>query len=314
MPKQNNLALTLEQRQAVRSDLHNRFEEQHPHYVSEGDAVQLPPAKKPASLANVDISKKQMAQVPIPEPQKSVICGSILGDSSISIDSGYANARVANRHSTRQFDWFFWKWLVCLKDFINGLGTVQVQNPDGYQAKTPLLPGETFLGKLRVVSKACPQLTALRVVVCDNAGKKSIERNWLNHMTDYFLMTLWCDDGSLMHRNQGVISLESTPSPQLEILRDYLRKVWGVETRLERSQQSAKSPVLGYRLAFVNQDNLLKFLRIVAPIIPVKSMLNKVLFVPTNNPDLLQRWATELEGLVLPQFREDVRKFYLSLN
>lgn len=67
---------------------------------------------------------------------------------------------------------------------------------------------------------------------------------------------------------------------------------------------------LTYRLYISNQQSLLKFLRIIAPIIPVKDMMYKVMFVPKNNLDLLQRWASEICELVQPEFQMYLKKEY----
>jgi len=65
-----------------------------------------------------------------------------------------------------------------------------------------------------------------------------------------------------------------------------------------------------HRIFIANQASLLNILRIVAPKVPVKEMIYKVLFVPRSNPELLQRWASEIKELVQPEFRSYVEDFY----
>jgi hypothetical protein len=68
-----------------------------------------------------------------------------------------------------------------------------------------------------------------------------------------------------------------------------------------------------YRIYIKDQESLLKLLRIIAPIIPVEEMLYKVMFVPKNNFGLLQRWASEVTELVIPEFRNYVSEEYSKI-
>ena len=269
-------------------------------------SYKLPEPTYASKLVNVKMSHKQMAQIPMDDISKSVLCGTLIGDSSIAINKGFANARYQNRHSTRQMSWFVWKHLVVLKQFTNESG-VSYQESDGYQQNVTPMPGE-ILGKVKIASKASPELTALHKIIVDG-GKKSIQRSWLNPMNSYFLMTLWLDDGSLMNNRQGVICLNSTPRREQTILRDYLLKVWGIETSSQQGHVMTNGQV-SYRITIDNVESLLKLLRLIAPLIPVREMLYKICFVPVNNPSLLQRWKTEVLGLVRPEFVDQVKKFY----
>lgn len=277
-------------------------------YPSWQQALNLPKPIYPAKLAGVVISNKQMAQVPLDEIRKSVLCGTLLSDSSFRINKGYANARFQARHSTRQYTWFVWKYLVLLKEFTNTTGVI-FQYPDGYQVNSPLKPGEEILGKLKIASKADPKLTELHKVVCVH-NVKTIQRSWLNHMNSYFLMTIWLDDGSLYNGCQGLICFSSTPVAEQNVFRQYLLAVWGIKTSLQDTGKVMKNGQINYRITIDKIDSLLKLLRLIAPIIPVREMLYKVCFIPKNNPSLLQRWKTELLGLVRPEFCQDIEDFY----
>jgi LAGLIDADG DNA endonuclease family len=273
---------------------------------------ELPKPINPEGLKDVDVSKKQMAQIEIPDIQRSVLCGTIFGDTSIGINKGYKNARVQNRHSTRQASWFFWKWLICLKDLNNGLSSITFQNPDGKQLKSVPASGE-ILGKLKISSKATPVLTQIYNVICEKK-KKKIERKWLNHMNNYFLMTLWLDDGSLMNNRQGVFSLDLLKKEDQEILAQYLKTVWKINCYVKQQPEIMVTiGTYGYRIVIADQESLLNLLRVIAPVVPVKEMLYKVMFVPENNRDLLQRWASELETLVYPEFKEYVKNEYQNI-
>jgi hypothetical protein len=272
----------------------------------------LPKGKFPEALKEVDLSKKQMSLLPLDENTKSVLCGTIISDTSFSISKGYKNARFQARHSTRQFTWFTWKYLVILKEFTRKSGVV-FSKPDGFQLKSELLPGETLLGKLKIASIAHEKLTELHKIICVN-NRKKVQRFWLNHMNNYFLMTIWLDDGSLMSGRQGVISFNSMPVEEQRIFREYLLKVWGIKTSFQDTGLKMANGQENLRITIDDYESLLTLLRLIAPIIPVREMLYKVCFVPKGNPNLLERWRTELAGLVKPEFRADIEKYYADIE
>jgi len=51
-------------------------------------------------------------------------------------------------------------------------------------------------------------------------------------------------------------------------------------------------------------------LKLIAPIIPVKQMLYKIMFVPKNNLPLLQRWTSEVVDLVQTEFKDQLQQDY----
>jgi LAGLIDADG DNA endonuclease family len=274
------------------------------------DVTKLTPTF-PTQLANVDLSKKEMANTGIHPVTLSVICGTTFGDANLAKQTGYQNARLQYRHSTRQTDWFMWKTLCPLRTYVNET-SIQFQQPDGMQRKVEAIGGET-LGKWKVATFAEPGLTKVQQIVSPQ-NKKTISRRWLNHMSDYFLMTLWLDDGSLSKGRQGYISCNSTPLPQARILAHYISKVWGAECRAytNMSKASASNPSPS-EIAFVDVDNLQKFLRIVAPLVPIQSMLYKVCFFPDDRA-IRQRWISELKQLVRSDFHFEIEKYYAYLE
>jgi hypothetical protein len=276
------------------------------------EPLNLTEATYPKTLEKVDLSKKQMSQLPFDEITKSVLCGTIISDTSFTIDQGFANARFQVRQSTRQFTWFTWKYFVILKEFCNLSGLI-FSLPDGYQAKSKLKSGEEILGKLKLASKAHEKLTELHKIVCVN-NRKTVQRFWLNHMNNYFLMTIWLDDGSLYNKSQGIISFNAMPIDQQLVFRDYLLKVWKIETSFQDTGLVMKNGQKNLRISIDNQESLLTLLRLIAPIVPVREMLYKVCFVPKGNSSLLERWKTELKGLVKPEFVADIEKYYANIK
>jgi hypothetical protein len=102
----NAIKLSKELRQEKMKTLYGKFQQQYPQYFGDSK-MPTPKASHPFSLKNVDLNAKRMAKVPIPDLQKSVLCGTCLGDSSLRIQPRYKNARIQCRHSTNQSEWFF---------------------------------------------------------------------------------------------------------------------------------------------------------------------------------------------------------------
>lgn len=313
------MTLTLEQRREIAATLMDRAFAENPNWSV------VPIAKQPASLAGVSIAVKQVANLPIKEPALSILAGTLTGDTSLVIDKGYANARFKVRHSTQQYSWFAWKYRYMLKTYSLPTSVI-FSEPDGYQLKAKskiqgvpihtvgsganLAPLTTVVGKLQLSSKVHPDLTALYRIICPS-GKKELSRSWLNHMTDYYLMTVWLDDGGLSTGNgrQGRFSLEAWSLKEQNVFRQYLKVVWGIETTHLNIGRFMENGLPVYKIDIADLDNLMKLLRIIAPIVPVKEMLYKVCLMPKDK-GLLQRWRSELLGLVQPQFVDYVNDYY----
>lgn len=274
------------------------------------DVMKLIPTYAP-NLQKVNLEGKEITQININPVSLSAICGTVLGDSNLSVSKGYKNARIQARHSTRQTDWFMWKSFCILNPFINET-SILFQLPDGHQKKSEKLPGE-ILGKWKISTKVDNELTKLRDIIAPN-NKKTVKRKWLNHMNNYFLMALWLDDGSLSKGRQGVISVNSMPLDQAQVLADYITTVWGVSCKatIVESKRTSTNPE-PVQIEIEDQDNLEKFLRIIAPIIPVESMIYKVCFCPLDSSHQ-ERWASELKTLVREQWHDTIEKYLAYLS
>lgn len=273
--------------------------------------VKLLKATPPSKLKNVNLSDKRMAQLGFDPVVLSVLCGSIFSDASIAINKNYANARIQMRDSTRQTEWFMWKVLCVFSTFVKPTGIV-FQNPDGFQANSPKADGEV-LGKWKISSSATTELTALYTIICDQ-GKKKMQRFWLNHMNDHFLMTLWLDDGGLVGGRQGVIAYYAVPEAELKVFTDYMLAVWDIKCNVVAAPSRAtKTNPKPYQINIADLDNLEKLLRIIAPIVPVKSMLYKICLYPIES-SRLQRWTSELKTLVRQDWHDDIDQIYADLS
>jgi len=263
----------------------------------------------PSSLKQVNLSQKEMAQLGLHPVVLSTLCGTVFGDSSLKVQKNYANARLSYRHSTRQTDWFLWKTLCAFSEFTTEEG-IQFQLPDGFQAEAALIAGEC-LGKWKLSTRVDTKLTNLQQKIAPK-NVKTIERFWLNHMNNYFLMTLWLDDGSLVGDLgcQGIIATGEMPLEQVTILAEYLTTVWGIACHGgELESQKMRNGRLATRLYISDKENLQKFLRLIAPIVPVKSMLYKICFFP-DDVSLQQCWASELKSMVRLEWHNEIDKIY----
>lgn len=255
--------------------------------------------KKPPGLP-ANLSKLEISKLEIDRSTLSVLCGTLLGDGSLQIQTNYRNARFQYRHSTRQAEWFMWKSLGPLKEFV-GDEAIQFQEPDGEQKKTKRI-GSECLGKLHLSSLTSEKLTSLHRIICKE-NKICIQDDWLQYMNAYFLMALWLDDGSLTNKRQGYFCLNSTPKSELDILIKYIKTVWEIDCKLEQLKENQ------YRIAISDEANLYKLMQVIAPLIPIKSMLYKVCFYPTNKT-LLQHWTTEIKKLVRKEWHNEIDKQY----
>ena len=283
----------------------------------------------PSKLSNVNLSSKQMAKINLDPAQKSILCATIICDGSIAIDKGYANARIQMRHSTRQTDWFMWKCFYAFPKVTPN--SIVFGKPDGFQSNSLSLSYSSargreveveveVLGKWKVSSGATVELTALYSIICGKGGKKKMKRSWLNQMNDYFLMTIWLDDGSLVGHRQGVIAFYYLSQAELNVFADYMLSVWAIKCHVV----AAPIPPTGERATPTNPtappfqiniadlDNLERLLRLIAKIIPVKSMLYKVCFYPIES-SRLQRWTAELKTLVRQEWHTEIDQIYSDI-
>ncbi len=248
---------------------------------------------------------KRYYQVPLSDRVKEIILGTILGDGSLKKQKKYKNVRLQFRHSEKDSEYFFWK----VKELqeITSNKSVKKQKPDGYSQNN----------KLRFLSAALPSLSQLHELTYQK-NKLKIKRRWLNNMTPLSLAVWWCDNGSLIGEGgrKGVFCTDSFDQKSVKIIQQYLKKVWDIETKvasISRPRDGKKEQY--WRLWIQSTEELKKFLRIIIPHLPVKTMLRKVIFLYKDS-QYQQRWISEIISLskfsqeeILSELKKKKRKW-----
>lgn len=217
---------------------------------------------------------------------KAIILGSLLGDGSLKINERYQNARFSFRHSVHQADYFHWK--VRALQEIASESNVWVQKNDGGYGQSD---------KLRFQSRALPALTELYRLT-HKQKRLVIRRKWLNMMTPLSLAIWWFDDGSIItNGRRGVLCTDGFDRGSVKILVQYLDTVWKIKTSLGAVGRKRDGKQEEYwRLWIRSSQELVKFLHIIVPYVPVASLLPKVMMLYRDS-QLQQRWISEVTKL-----------------
>lgn len=215
---------------------------------------------------------------------RSIILGSLLGDGSLKLHSGYVNARFSFRHSEAQKEYFFWKARELAE--ISADSSVFHQKKDGFGTND----------KLRYQSRALPALTELYQLT-HKRGRFEIRRHWLNLLTPKSLAIWWCDDGSIIgNGRKGVLCTDGFDKQSVERLARYLQVVWHIDTHVGAVNRQRRYGAKEYYRLWFGTEELKKFLRIILPHIPVASMLAKTILL-YRDPQIQQRWISEVTAL-----------------
>lgn len=208
---------------------------------------------------------------------RAIIFGSLLGDGSLKVHSGYKNARFSFKHSIKQKDYFLWKAskLSCYSS--NNSKWIQDETEDnssyGYK-------------KVRFQSRALPELTKIwKITHRDN--QKIINNGWLNNLNELSLAIWWLDDGSLIgNSRKGVFCTDSFKINEVKLLKEYLEKQWHIVTKIGVINKRV-------RLNIYSTKNLKKFLKIITPHIETKKMLYKTLLLYQDDK-CQQNWISKI--------------------
>jgi LAGLIDADG DNA endonuclease family len=239
-------------------------------------------------------------QISLSDHCKSIICGTLLGDSCLQITKGYKNARLSIRHSEVQKEYFDWK--VNNLQEIASAKSVQISKASGY--------GKNRLAEFQ--SSSLPELTMLYNLTYKNKSL-CIRRRWLNRLTPLSLAIWWCDDGSIIGNppRRGVICTDGFDEKSVRLLARYLEKLWDVHARvgvIRRQCNNGSQTKKEYFRLWFSTEELKKFLRIILPHIPVASMVYKTKLIYKDS-QFQQRWISE-QCAALPKFADEIQKIY----
>lgn len=208
---------------------------------------------------------------------REVILGSLLGDGSLITPKKNRRIRFEFRHSITQKEYFLWK-VKQLKE-ISRKKCFRTQPADGWS------PNE----KLHYGSTANDFLTNIYYLT-HQQNKFVVSNKWLGLLSPISLLVWWLDDGSLIKNSrQGVFCTEGFNYESINILREYLKNKWGIETHIGRRGRY-------YQLKIYSTEELKKFLRIILPHLRVKSMLPKFILLYKDS-QLQKRWISEIKKL-----------------
>ena len=229
----------------------------------------------------VNLARKRMAKIPLSQECKSIILGSILGDGSLKLTSGYANARLTIKHTTPQRDYMEW--------IVFKLG--EIAAPLSYAQREP--SGFSKHKKLVFQSAAKPQLTDIWNLIGKN--NLTIRRSWLNHMNELSLAVWWFDDGSITgDYRKGVICTDNFHIKFCHLLAQYLEVVWDIKCKVSRKNEKSTRENLDYRL-FLGNKALRKLLNYILPYAVTPFMVKKCLLI-YRNINFQQRWISQMKN------------------
>lgn len=237
--------------------------------------------------------------VPLSERCKQVLLGGLLGDSSLTMQKGYRNARYQFRHSVKQEEYFLWK-----ANIVKEVATKNLQytKPDG-ASKT---------GKVNFISRADESLTSIYDIVSPNRAMLiDTADNWLDYLTEEALLVWWLDDGSLQNkRKKGVLCCEGFPLETIELLKEYFERKWGIVCsvmNMKRTQGTNNSvrytKSVYHRLLFTTTE-LKKLFALIMPLLETPSLLYKFA-LEYRDPIHRERWISTMKE-ALPQFHLEI--------
>jgi hypothetical protein len=237
---------------------------------------------------NFNLAKvKQIDRLDLSYRCRSIILGSLLGDGTLRIDKGYKNSRFKMRHSIKNKDYFDWKATII--DEIATPGSVQISAPDGFSK----------LSKISFTSSALVSLTGL-FNICYKRNILNIKRKWLNKLNEESLLVWWLDDGSLVSNGRkGVFCTDAFSMKSLRLLSKYLYRVWGISVTISPVKKFYNGVSRQYFRLWLNNSELRKFLILIAPFVPTRSVLYKFL-IRYNDLKTQQRWISDI-NLRLPE-------------
>lgn len=240
-----------------------------------------------------NLAFKALNQTGLQDSTKSVVLGSLLGDSTLNIAKGENDARLLFRVSKMDEEYFRWK-AAALKE-ISSMNSVHLGSSDKFLFR----------------SRAVDSLTRIYEVT-HSSDELLVRKRWLSHLTPQSLAVWWCDAGSLVAGGRkGELCTDPFSEDRVLVLSKYLEDEWKVHAHVGQLKSNDRSVNFIYRLSFRTEE-LKKFLRLVLSHIPVASMLRKCLVV-NNSQALQESWISEMKAAV-PHFATYIDEELLGIQ
>jgi len=177
-----------------------------------------------------------------------IICGMLLGDSSIQDDKrSHCKLRINTTHGAAQIDYLQYKQTI--------LGGSNM-----YEMKSGYCDNSVY----RIYTIADAKVDAFLREHCWINGRKTITREFANMLNTQALAIWYMDDGCLKHKYDGmspniILSSNSFTKEENDILIDCLKQKFGIDCNL-RSEK-------GYWSIYITTSGTPKFLEMVTPYI-----------------------------------------------
>jgi len=245
-------------------------------------------------INNKNLEKQKAAYEQLSAETRAILLGLVLGDGSLRIALGYINARMSFCHSKLQEEYIMWKRKKLAPELSAGqdIWLQRAEDVKGYSKNDRWRYQSGARASLTYLYKLTHKGTVGQEATIDSKPVE-IRRTWLNLMTELSIAVWWCEDGSIMSGAQGVFCTDGFQEDQVYILDQYMKKVWGITTSVQRQNKKRKNGEWRCRLYLATHEDLRKLLLLIMPHIPTLGMLYKVMLLYAE-PELQQRWISEI--------------------
>ena len=167
-----------------------------------------------------------------------VLIGSVLGDGSLSLNSGGLNAFYEENHSAKEKEYLLWKW-----SFFDRFSQTKVTEYSNFDERTK----KTY-HYIRLRTHVLPFLTEMRSLFYID-GKKVVPTNLLNQLNTLGLAVWYFDDGSYCYlgRWSKIATCDFSFQDNI-LLSKYLEEAFGLESKVYKNSSK------WYELRFNVQD------------------------------------------------------------
>lgn len=195
---------------------------------------------------------------------KKALLGTMLGDSSLAINSQKTKASFRMNHSVSQLPYAIWK----LHILIPIIGPVSIKSRYVFVGLQSRHDGD-IEKEYTAVHASSIQSVYLKHIYNDfyfernGKVKKEVHINVLNRLDPMGLAMWYQDDGGVQSRNGQTISSISLAvcgfsDQEIELIKDYFKRVWCIDWKI-------KTMTSGYKVLIASGDSMRSFIEIIRP-------------------------------------------------